>query len=197
VRADSTLAGVTSSLPEPLAKASGSALPLHVELLGTEDAGELRVALGERLRGLAAVSRRGELWRIERGALNFAAGAPVMPAAPVLEIEGSVSRLDLPGYALLWRQLAPSSAVPALRVELTAAELLAPELRLPDVRVSAEAGLSSGQVRLASRDLDARLLWSAAVDAAHPVSAHLERLDLAGLPDGDSAPAALLSALGS
>ena len=197
VRADSSLAGVTSSLPEPLAKPSGSALPLHVELLGTEDAAELRVALGERLRGLAAVSRRGELWRIERGALNFAAGAPVMPAAPVLEIEGSVSRLDLPGYALLWRQLAQSSAVPALRVELTAAELLAAELRLPDVRVSAEAGLSSGQVRLASRDLDARLLWSAAVDAAHPVSAHLERLDLAGLPDGGSAPAALLSALGS
>ena len=195
VRADSALTGVTSSLPEPLAKASGSALPLHVELLGTEDAGELRVALGERLRGLAAVSRRGQLWRIERGAVSFAAGAPAMPAAPVLEIEGSVSGLDLPGYAPLWRQLARNSAVPALRVELTAAELLAGDLRLPDVRVSAEAGLSSGQLRLASRDLDARLLWPAAVDAAHPVSAHLERLDLAALPVGGIAP--LLAALGS
>jgi len=104
VRADTSLAGVTSSLPEPLAKAPGSVLPLHVELLGTEDAGELRVALGEKLRGVAAVSRRGQLWRIERGAVSFGAGAAAMPAAPVMQIEGSVSRLDLPGYALLWRQ---------------------------------------------------------------------------------------------
>jgi uncharacterized protein YhdP len=197
IRADSSLAGVASSLPEPLAKASGSALPLHVELLGTEDAGELRVVLGERLRGLAAVSRRGQLWRIERGAVSFAAGGPAMPAAPVFEIEGNVSRLDLPGNALLWRQLARNSAMPALRVELTAAELLAGDLRLPDVRVSAEAGLTSGEVRLASRGLDARVLWPAVADAAHPVSAHLERLDLAELPDGGLTPAPLLAALGS
>lgn len=194
-RADTTLAGVTSGLPEPLAKAAGSALPLHVELLGTEDAGELRVVLGERLRGLAAVSRRGPLWRIERGAVSFAAGAPALPPAPVLEIEGNVSRLDLPGYALLWRQLARSSAVPAVRVELTAAELRAADLRFPEVRVSAEAGSSAGELRLTSRDLDARVHWPAAVDPAHPVSAHLEQLDLAEL--NGIAPAALLAALGS
>ena len=196
VRADTSLAGVTSSLPEPLAKAPGTVLPLHLELLGTEDAGELRVALGERLRGLAAVSRRGQLWRIERGAVSFAAGAPAMPAAPVLAVDGTVSRLDLPGYALLWRQLARNSALPALRLELTAAELLAADRSFPDVRVSAEAGLSSGQVRLESRDLDARVAWPATVDAAHPVRAHLERLDLGQLT-GSGAGAALLAALGS
>ncbi|HUL47165.1 MAG TPA: DUF3971 domain-containing protein [Steroidobacteraceae bacterium] len=197
VRADTSLAGVASSLPEPFAKVPGSVLPLHVELFGTEDAGELRVGLGERLRGLAAVSRRGQLWRIERGAVSFAAGAPAMPAAPVMQIEGTVSRLDLPGYALLWRQLARNSALPALRIELTAAELLAADQSFADVHVSAEAGLASGQVRLESRDLDARVDWPAVVDAAHPVSAHLERLDLAQLSGSGAACAALLAALGS
>ena len=197
VRADTSLAGVASSLPEPLAKVSGSALPLHVEILGTEDAGELRVALGERLRGLAAVSRRGQLWRIERGAVSFAGGAPAMPAAPVMQIEGSMRRLDLPGYASLWRQLARNSALPELRVELAAGELLAADRSFADVHLSAEAGLASGQVRLESQDLDARVAWPAAVDAAHPVSAHLERLDLAQLSGSGAPAAALLTALGS
>jgi uncharacterized protein YhdP len=197
VRADSSLASVASSLPEPLAKVSGSSLPLHVELLGSEDAAELRVALGERLRGLAAVNRRGRLWRIERGAVSFAGGAPAMPAVPVLQVEGAVSRLDLPGYALLWRQLARNSAPPALRVELTAAELLAAGRSFADVHVSAEADPAAGQVRLESQELDARVAWSATVDAAHPVSAHLERLDLARLSGSGAFSTALLAALGS
>lgn len=197
IRADTSLAGVASSLPEPLAKMPGSVLPLHVEFLGTEDAGELRVALGERLRGLAAVSRRGELWRIERGALSFGGDAPAMPAAPVLAVEGSVGRLDLSGYALLWRQRARNSPWPALHLELTAAELLAAGQGFADVHVSAEAGLASGQIRLESRDLDARVAWPAAIDAAHPVSAHLERLDLAQVLSSGAASAGLLAALGS
>jgi len=195
-RADTSLAGVASSLPEPFAKASASALPLHIELFGTADAGELHVALGERLRGLAAISRRGDLWRIERGAVNFAASTPAMPAVPVVQIEGTTSRLDLPGYALLWRQLAGNPAWPALRIELTAAELLAAGQSFPDVRVSADAALGSGRLRLESADLGALVRWPAVVDAAHPVSARLERLDLAQL-EGSSAAPALIAALGS
>jgi uncharacterized protein YhdP len=200
-RADSSLVGVTSDLPEPLAKGSASALPLHVELIGTEDAGELRVALAERLRGVAAVSRRGALWRVERGAVSFAAAAlpaaPAMPAAPVVQLEGTMSRLDLPGYALLWRRLARDAAWPALRVDVTANELLAGDLRFPDVRVAAQESLSSGELKLEAPDLGALVRWPAVVDAAHPVSTHLERLDLAQLAGHSAAPAALVAALAS
>ncbi|HEV2229732.1 MAG TPA: AsmA-like C-terminal region-containing protein [Steroidobacteraceae bacterium] len=197
-RADTSLAGVASSLPEPLAKASGSVLPLHIELLGTEDTAELHVALAEWLRGVAAVSRRGDLWRIERGAVTLAAGTPTMPTAPVVEIEGTISRLDLPAYALLWRELARHSAWPALRVELTANELLAGELRFPDLRVAAQVGPGSGEAELESPDFQASVHWPGVVDAAHPVSAHVERLDLAQLAADRAAPAAaLLAALGS
>jgi uncharacterized protein YhdP len=196
-RIDTSLAGVASSLPEPLAKPPGSVLPLHVELLGTEDAGELHVALGERLRGLAAVSRRGDLWRVERGAVNFGTSAPAMPAAPVIEIEGAVSRLDLPGYALLWRQLARSSTWPALHVELTAAELLAADRAFPDAHVSADAGFGPGQLKVESPDFAALVRWPGVTDAAHPVSAHIERLDLAQLPGSRATLAAAAAALGA
>ena len=196
-RIDSSLAGVASSLPEPLGKVPGSVLPLHIELVGTEDAGVLHVVLGERLRGLAAVSRRGELWRVERGAVNFGASAPAMPAAPVLEIEGTASRLDLPGYALLWHELARNSTWPALHVELTAAELLAADYSFPNVRVSADAGFGPGQLKVESPDIYALVRWPRLVDGAHPVSAHVERLDLERLSGSRAALAAMASAPGA
>ena len=195
-RIDSSLAGVASSLPEPLGKAPGSVLPLHIELLGSENAGVLQVALGDRLRGLAAVSRRGELWRVERGAVNLGARAPAMPAAPVLEIEGTASRLDLPGYAMLWRELARNSTWPALHVELAAAELLAAGHSFPQARVSAAAGFGPGQLRVESPDIDALVRWPGVVDGAHPVSAHIERLDLEQLSGSRAVLAAVASALG-
>ena len=49
VRADSTLVGVASELPEPLEKAADGALPLHLELSGTESVAQLRVSLADRL----------------------------------------------------------------------------------------------------------------------------------------------------
>jgi uncharacterized protein YhdP len=195
-RVDSSLAGVASRLPEPLGKAPGSVLALHIELLGTEDAGVLRVALGERLRGLVALSRRGELWRVERGAVNLGGSVPAMPAAPVLEIGGAASRLDLPGYVLLWRQLARDSTWPALEVELTAAELLAAGHSFADVRLAAQAGFGPGQLRLESPDIDALVRWPGVVDGAHPVSAHIGRLDLERLAGSRAALAAAVAALG-
>ncbi|HXO16025.1 MAG TPA: DUF3971 domain-containing protein, partial [Steroidobacteraceae bacterium] len=102
VRADSNLIGVSSRLPEPFAKAQGTALPLHIEVQASADAGQLRVSLGERLRAWAALNRSGELWRIERGAVRLASTPPTLPLEPVLWLEGRVSRLDLPAYLALW-----------------------------------------------------------------------------------------------
>jgi uncharacterized protein YhdP len=194
-RGDSNLAGVTSRLPEPFAKTGSSMLPAHVELIGTDDTAELRLALGERLRGLVAVKRRGDLWQIERGAVNFAASAPALPAAPIVRVEGTVSRLDLPGYTALWRELAHNPAWPALRVELTASELLAANRSFADVHLSADAAANVDRLRLESADLDGQVRWPAVVDAAHPVIARLERLDLTGLA-GTRAGAGLIAALG-
>jgi uncharacterized protein YhdP len=185
--ADSSLIGVTSRLPEPFAKTAAAALPVHLELAGDEAAGELHVALGERVRGVAEVRRRGELWQVERGALNLAPAAPmltagpVLPAGPEMRISGSVGRLDLGAYAALWRELARDAAWPMLSVDLTAAELRAGERSFAGVHVLADRGPGVDRLRLESVDLTGEVRWPATADAAHPVVVHLQRLDLAGL----------------
>ncbi|HWZ61985.1 MAG TPA: DUF3971 domain-containing protein [Steroidobacteraceae bacterium] len=187
VRADSSLVGLTSRLPEPFAKAAGAAFAVHAELQGTADAGELRVALGERLRGLMALKRRGELWQLERGAVRFGTSPPVLPPVPVVRIEGSVNRLDLPAYASLWRALSHNPAWPALRVELSTAELLAAGRSFADVHLAAESAAGADVLRLESPDLAGVVRLPAVIDAAHPVSVSLERLDV---PELAAAPAA-------
>ena len=60
VRADSNLLGVASRLPEPLAKAPNTPLPLRVEVQGQDADAQLHISLGERLQGLAALERSGD-----------------------------------------------------------------------------------------------------------------------------------------
>lgn len=187
VRADSSLLGLTSRLPEPFAKGAGSAFAVHAELLGTGDTGELRVALGERLRGLMALERRGELWQIERGAVRFGTTWPVLPPVAVVRIEGSVGRLDLPAYASLWRGVSHNPAWPALRVEVSAAELLAANHSFANVRLAAESAAGADVLRLEAADLAGVVRLPAVIDAAHPASVTLERLDV---PELAAAPAA-------
>ncbi len=194
VRAVSNLIGVGSRLPEPFAKAQGAALPLHIEVQASADAGQLRVSLGERLRAWAALNRSGELWRIERGAVRLASTAPTLPAEPVLTLEGRVSRLDLPAYIVLWRQAGQDAALPVLRARLTTSELVAGDRSYPEVSVAADASPAGGQLQLQSADLAGTARWPAVVSDAHPAVVHLARLKT---QPGDLALAAgMLAALG-
>jgi uncharacterized protein YhdP len=188
LRADSNLIGVASQLPAPFAKSAGVALPVHLELEGGDAAGELRVALGERLRGVAALRRRGDLWQIERGAVGLGGGTPALPAVAQMRVEGNIERLDLADYVALWRGLARSPAWPALSVELAAAELRTGAQSFAHVRVLAATGAGVDQLRLESEDLDALVRFPTLVDAAHPVTVRLERLDLTQLAGSGVAP---------
>lgn len=176
-RAESGLVGVASHLPEPLGKSAGSAFAARLDLTGSGDEAELRLALGERLRALAALRRRGDLWEIERGALNTAGSTPALPAGPLLRVEGTVSRLDLPAYVVLWRQLASNPALPAISAELTVAELNAVGRSFRDVRVAADSAAGIDKLQLESADLTGSVRWPRTADAAHPVIARLARLE--------------------
>jgi uncharacterized protein YhdP len=102
---------------------------------------------------------------------------PGLPADPVVRVEGTVSRLDLPTYAALWRQAARSPVLPALQVELTAAELSAAGRTFSDVGIVADSVAGIDRLQLESADLNGTVRWPATVDVAHPVSARLSRLD--------------------
>ena len=80
--ADASLIGVSSRLPEPLAKAVVTAVPLRVEASGSGSAAEVAISLGNRLRSRLALVRApsGEpARRIRSGAWS---GAPSISAAP-------------------------------------------------------------------------------------------------------------------
>ena len=195
VRADSNLIDVASGLPEPFAKAQGAALPLHVEVQASADAGQLRLSLGERLRAWVALNRSGELWRIERGAVRLASTTPVLPAEPVLWLEGRVGRLDLPAYLALWLQVGRDAALPALRARLTTSQLVAGERSYPEVSVAVDASRAGGQLQLQSADLSGTVRWPAVVSGAHPAVVHLASLKA---QPGDSVLLAeIMAALGA
>jgi uncharacterized protein YhdP len=159
-RLDSSLVGAASRLPEPLAKSAAAALPLHVELTGSEAAGELHLALGERLHAVAALARQGEFWQVARGALSLGASEPALPAAPVMLLSGRVSRLDLPACVALWRGLAHNPGWPALHAQLTAAELTVSGNVYDEVTVTADSSGGADALRLDSQDLSGDVRWA-------------------------------------
>ncbi len=198
VRADSSLVGLGSTLPEPLGKPAGALLPLHLDLQAGSDTGQLLVGLGDRLRAWAVLKSSGELWRIERASVRLGGAAPAPPALPaeaVLQLDGRVSRLDLPAALALWRQASRDAALPALHARLTAAQVLAGSRSFADVSVVADASAAGAQLQLDSAELLGTVRCPALVSTAHPVLVHLERLEAAPLPDILAGPA-LLAALG-
>lgn len=179
LHADSSLVGVVSRLPEPLAKSAATALPLRLDLQAAGAAGQLHVGLGERLAAVAALTRHGETWRIERGAVRLAGGAPALPAEAVMVLEGRVGRLDLPAYLALWRQAGADAALPELRARLIAGQLSAGARSYPDVSLTAQSLHGAAALQLQSAELAGSARWSERIDDGHPAVVHLASLNIA------------------
>ncbi|MEA3192179.1 MAG: hypothetical protein QOD26_512 [Betaproteobacteria bacterium] len=109
IRVESSLRGVASTLPAPLAKNAGDALPLRVEISQT-DAG-VRDRVSASLGRLAAAEflrrRQGETMVVQRAGVWLAPdpGQPVrLPERPGTLVYGSLAALDLDS----WLALAPA-----------------------------------------------------------------------------------------
>ena len=177
LHADSSLLGVASRLPEPFAKSAGTALPLHIEMQPQADGGQLHVSLGDRLRAVAALTRSGDTWRIERGAVRLAASVPPLPEEPVVLLDGHLSRLDLPACFALWREAGRDAALPQLRARVTAGQLLAGTRAFPEVSVVADAAQGAGGLELESDGFSASVRWPTPGDS-RPARVHLASFNL-------------------
>jgi uncharacterized protein YhdP len=196
VRADSSLVGVVSHLPDPLMKAASVAVPLHVEAQGAADAAQLRLSLGERLRGVLVLSRRDDTtWQVDRGNVQFGNAVAVSPSAPVVLVEGRVGHLDLPAYVAAWQQLRNEPGAPPIRADLVAGEMLVAGRSYADVRVLAERTGAGADLQLVSPDITGTAHWPAVTDSDHPAQFHFAKLNV---PDGGAfaASAELVAALG-
>ncbi|MBX5461100.1 MAG: hypothetical protein IRZ28_08420 [Steroidobacteraceae bacterium] len=155
-RADSTLVGVASALPAPLAKNSGSSVPLHIEISGAEDHADVRATLAGRVRALFALQEReASRWELTRGAIRAGAGAVEMPAADIVSVRGHLSRLDLPAYAMLWHQLPGSADVTRTEIDLTADELVIGDRVHTAASLQATPSLTGADVRIHADTLGA------------------------------------------
>jgi uncharacterized protein (TIGR02099 family) len=119
LRVESSLRGVTSSLPAPLAKAAVDALPLRVDIAPSDGGARDRVSVV--LGKLAAVEalrrRQGEAMVVQRAgvALSPVPGQPVrLPERPGTLVYGSLNTLDLDS----WLALAPAGDEPIAGVTL-------------------------------------------------------------------------------
>ena len=196
VRADSTLVGVGSELPEPLEKAADGALPLHLDLSGTESVAQLRVSLADRLRSVLALTRTDTGWKVERGAVTFGSGVPALPADPVVFIQGRVNRLDLPSYLALWQQARLDPRAPHFQAQLVATEMVAAGRSFPEVMLTGERTDSGVELNLDSERLAGVAHWPAAGSAgSEPAELHLTRLIIPAAT-GQGQLAAVLAAVG-
>jgi uncharacterized protein YhdP len=196
LKADSSLVGVVSHLPEPLMKAAGAAVPLHVEAQGSADSAQLRLNLGDRFRSLLALIRHDDsTWQVERGNVQLGTTTAVLPIEPLVLVEGRVNRLELPAYVAAWQQLRREPAAPPIRANLLAGEMLVAGRGYPGVRVLAERTDAGADLQLVSPDISGTAHWPAVTDPNYPAQFHFTRLNV---PDGGAfgASAELIAALG-
>jgi uncharacterized protein YhdP len=196
VRADSSLLGLASHLPEPLAKTAGAAVPLHIEVQGMGAVAQLRASLGDRVRSLLSLRRRADsTWQVERGGVHFGIIPAVLPSEAVVLVDGRVSHLDLPAYVAAWQQFRHDPTAPPVRVELVAGELLAAGHSYSEVTLLAERTGTGADLQLHSPDIAGMAHWPAVASATHPAQIHFATLNV---PQGAAfdATAELIGALG-
>jgi uncharacterized protein YhdP len=196
VRADSSLMGIVSHLPEPLAKTGAAVLPLHVDAQGTAETAELHLALGDHLRSVLALERRDDAtWKVDRGNVQFGSAPATLPATPVVLVEGRVGKLDLPAYVAAWQELRAEPSTPPIRADLLAAEMLVAGHSYSAVKVSAARTGAGADLQLQSAEILGTAHWPAITNTGHPARFHFAKLNI---PDGSAfaASAELIAALG-
>jgi uncharacterized protein (TIGR02099 family) len=105
LRVSSSLVGLEMKLPAPLDKPADTPMPSWFEIQWPANGGaQGGVALGSVVTGTYALESDAGGMRLAHLALNFGAGEPSSTDTQVLNVGGSVARLDLAG----WLRLSPS-----------------------------------------------------------------------------------------
>ncbi len=185
LRADSTLAGLTSGLPEPLAKSGSTSLPVRLEMHGGEAAAQLRLAVGERLQGLAELEAAGTRWRIARAALRLGAALPALPQQGLMQLDGRLRHLDLPAYLVLWRRALADPRLPPLAARLEAGELALGDALYGSATLEAHSAGADQELSVRAPQLEAALR----IGAGGAARLTLKRWELAELGDAGAAVA--------
>lgn len=193
--AETTLAGVTSELPEPLTKSKAAELPLRIDVDARDsESPEMRVNAPNRLRGAFALALAADGWRIERGSLRIGAGDATLPSTSAFVLGGRVARLDLPAWLALGRASARDGSRAPLWAELVADEVDIAGRTFRGIELTAREDDSGLHVRTVSAALDGSLYVPHEPNADRPIDITLARLDLPS-PEAAATAAGLVASL--
>ncbi|MGB8600170.1 MAG: YhdP family protein, partial [Burkholderiales bacterium] len=168
INIDSTMLGISSSLPQPLNKSAAVAMPLHVERKTPAADQELyEVTLGKEMSGafLRSQDGKGE-WRMRKGTLAMNTNA-ALSAKDGFFVTGALDELDIDLWRSYLRKVTKpgvtSGAVPSalgLRgFDLTVSKLIALDKVIGVTRVSAELNGTAWQSNITSNDFNGTLTW--------------------------------------
>ncbi len=195
LRLSSSLVGLEIKLPAPLDKAADTPLPSWVELQWPAGGGaQGRVGLGAVLSGSFALDPDAKGMRLARLALTFGGGESGSSDAQMVNVGGSVGRLDLAG----WLRLKPAekNAKP-LADYLRSARLKVAELDYLGLAfrdVSLDLAATAGNLRIAASgpNVAGTITVPLGADSTEPWNLQFDRLhfDVAAGPESPQGAAA-------
>jgi uncharacterized protein (TIGR02099 family) len=161
---DSSLRGVASTLPAPLAKRAQEPLPLHVELHTTDGGARERVLAGLGKLVAAEVLReaRDGALQLERAGVRLTpvAGETVRLPAKGLAVQGSLAELDFDGWRALFAG-SPPAGLSAVLLDVKLGRLQAYGKRFTDMALRASAGAGGWSATVSAAELQGQLGYRA------------------------------------
>lgn len=150
VRVESSLRGVESTLPAPLAKAAGDSLPLRVEITPTNDGERIQMTLGRIAAAEISRERKGDRIGAQRVAvaLTPAVNQPLrLPERPGTLIYGSLAALDLDKWHPIFLAGEGAAQAAAFDVRIGTLDVIGKRMRDIGLRGNADAGGWSAAVQ--------------------------------------------------
>lgn len=175
---ESTLQGVTSSLPAPLAKAAAERFPVRFErrLSGSQQ-DQVDVSLGQVATAQIQRRREGGRSTVERAAIGLGASPP-SAEGPGIWVRGSLSALDLDRWREVtadWPNAGPAAPpLAALDLKLSTLDVFA--RRFTHVSIDARPKAGEWRARVSAKELVGEIGWQS--QGKGRIEARLQRLDL-------------------
>jgi uncharacterized protein (TIGR02099 family) len=190
LRLSSTLAGLEMKLPTPLDKPAGTPLPSWLEIQWpASGAPQGRFALGSLVSGSYALESDASGTHLTHASLNFGAGESTVGDAQILNVGGSVERVDLAGWLAL---STPDKNAKPLSYYLRSASMHVGELdylglAFRDVALDFAAGDAGLHIGVGGPNVTGSITIPGAGNAGSPWNLQFEKLrfDVAAREDSD------------
>lgn len=190
----SGLQGLDLSLPAPFSKPADQSAPLRASIkLDTGAELQAKFNYNDLVDGLASLSTQNGSWRFDRGEVAFGGAAASLPQEPGLKVTGTLPEFSLSA----WKALLPAAEPGGLPVspgqllaaDLTIGDFFGFDQHIKNLHLQLTRTSDAWKIGLASLPLAGTVSWPFQPDAAHPIVADMQRVEITRKPaTGQSEP---------